>query len=304
MNDVFECSYLTIVATSARSSTDGFLKRPGREVVTLPYRDDNDPTIAGKFYLTQALVGGYPWALVDETAWNTRGWSEFSPRKLTYRSDSLSALSGLALIFKQAYTEEDEYIAGLWRKDFPHGLLWTVEKSNETSKALDYWAPSWSWASVAGEVYWPTRTIERHQRDDFTVELRDIKLRVGKENSMGTVLGGYIRMRGRLRLLSCITKPVEWGAFLRYRYDLWCDGKVVGNGGFDVDHDDTAEGVWLLQMHVQQPGDGYFPYHPTALMLQSLPGSWMKFVRLGCAVLDDEQLDFFDLCEPQEFEFY
>ncbi|KAL8757485.1 MAG: hypothetical protein Q9199_002178 [Rusavskia elegans] len=207
----------------------------------------------------------------------------------------------------EAYTKgEDEYIAGLWLRDFPHGLLWTVEVSSETSRAPDpdYWAPTWSWASIAGEVYWPARTIERHQRDDFTVELLGNELRVAKENPMGTVLGGHIRMRGRLRSLSCITKPVEWGALLRYRYDLWCNGQVIGNGSVDVDADETAEGAWLLQMHLQQPGDCFFPYHPTALIVQILPGSWMKFVRIGCAVLDDEKLDFFDLCTPQEFEFY
>lgn len=213
----------------------------------------------------------------------------------------------MASIFKEAYTKgEDEYIAGLWLRDFPHGLLWTVEVSSETSRAPDpdYWAPTWSWASIAGEVYWPARTIERHQRDDFTVELLGNELRVAKENPMGTVLGGHIRMRGRLRSLSCITKPVEWGALLRYRYDLWCNGQVIGNGSVDVDADETAEGAWLLQMHLQQPGDCFFPYHPTALIVQILPGSWMKFVRIGCAVLDDEKLDFFDLCTPQEFEFY
>lgn len=74
MNDVYECSYLTIVATSAKSSTDGFLKRPERQVVNLPYRNDVDPTLAGKFQLTRPLVGRYPWYSVDKTAWNTRGW--------------------------------------------------------------------------------------------------------------------------------------------------------------------------------------------------------------------------------------
>ena len=74
MNDVYECSYLTIVATSARSSTDGFLQRPDRQVVSLPYRDDADPTITGRFYLTRPLIGRSPWDLVDRTAWNRRGW--------------------------------------------------------------------------------------------------------------------------------------------------------------------------------------------------------------------------------------
>ena len=229
----------------------------------------------------------------------------FTGRNFTYTSDLLPAASGLAGIFRQSFAAEDEYIAGLWRQDLAQGLLWLVDDSSVTSKAmLDYWAPSWSWASIVGKVHWPTRTIGRHQRDDFTVELLESHLRVAQENAMGTVLGGYICMRGRLRLLSCVTKPVEWGAFLRFRYDLWCGDELVGNGQFDADQDDTAEEVWLLQMKIQHAGDCVFPYHPTALMLERVSGSWLKFVRLGCAVLDDEQLDFFDVCEPQEFEFY
>lgn len=213
-------------------------------------------------------------------------------------------MSGLARIFQQAYAEKDEYIAGLWRQDFAQGLLWLVDGSSETSKAQEYWAPSWSWASIAGTVHWPTRTIPRHKRDDFTVELLEVNMRVAKENAMGTVLGGYIRMRGRLRSLSVVRKPEEWGAFSRFRYDLWYEDKIVGNGQFDADQDDTAEEVWLLQMAAQQSGDCFYPYHPTVLMLERLCGSQTKFVRLGCGVLDDEQLDFFDICEPQTFDFY
>ncbi|KAL8885674.1 MAG: hypothetical protein Q9215_006506 [Flavoplaca cf. flavocitrina] len=156
-----------------------------------------------------------------------------------------------------------------------------------------------------GKVYWPTRSVARHQRDDSTVDLVDNRLKVFHDNPMGTVLGGYIRIRGRLRQLSCVTRPVEWGAFSRFRYDLWCEGNtLVGNGQFDVDQDDSAEEIWLLQVKRQQDGDCFFPYHPTALMLERVPESWLKFVRLGCAVLDDEQLDFFDVCEPQDFELY
>ncbi|KAL9629826.1 MAG: hypothetical protein Q9204_005055 [Flavoplaca sp. TL-2023a] len=378
MNDVYECSHLTLVATSAVSSNEGFVERPRLPIVTLPYRDDDDPTIEGRFSISRSIYGRHPWDLVDETAWNTRGWTyqerllsrrllhftssvlfwecrsidrsevnarerklhdrprwilthpgedqpavhqhdiygkydrwylilyEFTARRFTYTSDLLPAISGLATIFQQSFAEEDDYIAGIWSHDFAQGLLWLVQDSSATSKAmLDYWAPSWSWASIMGKLYWPTRSVARHQRDDSTVDLVDNRLKLFHDNPMGTVLGGYIRIRGRLRQLSCVTRPVEWGAFSRFRYDLWCEGNtLVGNGQFDVDQDDSAEEIWLLQVKRQQDGDCFFPYHPTALMLERVPESWLKFVRLGCAVLDDEQLDFFDVCEPQDFELY
>ncbi|KAL9000246.1 MAG: hypothetical protein Q9169_001148 [Polycauliona sp. 2 TL-2023] len=370
MNDVYECAHLTIVATTAVSSNEGFLQRPAHPVVTLPYRAVDDSTIEGRFFITRSMLGGFwPWDLVEKTAWNTRGWTfqerllsrrllhftssilfwecrgtdrseinarerpltsrprwilsgpedeqavvdplysidtayhrwyiilrGFTGRKFTYTTDLLPAASGLATIFRELFAAEDDYIAGLWSGDFPQGLLWLVHDSITTRKAvLDYWAPSWSWASIAGPVSWPTRSVPRHQRDDFAVQLLENHLNVTPENPMGSVLGGYIRMRGRLRQLSCTTGTLRWGELLRFRYDLWSEGDtLVGNGQFDADRDDNAEEVWLLQMKFQEEGDCFFPYHPTALMLERLSGSLLRFVRLGCAVLENDQLDFFD----------
>jgi hypothetical protein len=47
---------------------------------------------------------------------------KYSLCSLTYETDRLLALSGLAKHF--AKTFDDEYIAGLWRKDMFHQLLW------------------------------------------------------------------------------------------------------------------------------------------------------------------------------------
>ncbi|KAL8695076.1 MAG: hypothetical protein Q9218_000354 [Villophora microphyllina] len=378
MKDVYSGAYLTIVATSAGSSADGFLKRSPHVTVTVSYRENKDPARADCFYVTRAIAGRAPWDLVDLTTWNKRGWtyqerllsrrllhfcssavfwecrsidsSEFnvetrrsynrppwisdpghdeegiavveslhfdkphenwymiiarySARKFTYRSDALAALSGLASVFHRTHVMNDEYIAGLWRQDFSHGLLWMVHDSEEASRGSEYWAPSWSWASVAGELQWPSRTIERHQRNDFTVYLLSVNLDVAVENAMGSVHGGCVRMRGRLKAVDQVSKPEEWGSLLRYRYDLLCDGVVVGNGGFDVDGDKTVQDIWLLQVKVQQPGDLFFPYHPTMLLVHRISTTSMNVVRLGCAVLEDEMLDFFDSCEPQNFDFF
>ena len=83
MNDVYECSHLTLVATSAGSSNDGFLERSKPSVVDLPYRDDTDPTIEGTFSISRCVTR-LSWKLVDQTAWNTRGWT-FQERLLSRR---------------------------------------------------------------------------------------------------------------------------------------------------------------------------------------------------------------------------
>jgi hypothetical protein len=82
--------------------------------------------------------------------WNLYITTQFSGRKATYLTDSLPALSGLAQIF--ANVLEDEYVAGLWKKDLLNGLFWNL-KGSLTSSLADllssfdrpYIGPSWSW---------------------------------------------------------------------------------------------------------------------------------------------------------------
>jgi hypothetical protein len=48
--------------------------------------------------------------------------ARYSTCELTYRSDTLPAVSGLAKSFQ--FKLKDEYLAGIWRKDMIRGLLW------------------------------------------------------------------------------------------------------------------------------------------------------------------------------------
>jgi len=74
--------------------------------------------------------------------------AEYSACDLTMPDDKLIALSGIAdemlLVFK------DDYLAGNWRSQFPHILMWTGGKSRPRPLR----APSWSWASVDGKIQW------------------------------------------------------------------------------------------------------------------------------------------------------
>lgn len=90
--------------------------------------------------------------------WNLQIATQFSGRQATYLTDSLPALSGTAQIFAAAL--DDEYVAGLWKKDLLAGLFWKIEGSLRSSLAAllrsfdgPYVGPSWSWVGrAAGEV--------------------------------------------------------------------------------------------------------------------------------------------------------
>lgn len=74
--------------------------------------------------------------------------SNYSGRSLSYREDKLKAIAGLA----DAFTRRTgyQYAAGVWAEDLAGGLSWQT-----TSHGVDRYPgniPSWSWASVDGEV--------------------------------------------------------------------------------------------------------------------------------------------------------
>jgi hypothetical protein len=75
--------------------------------------------------------------------------SSYTKAKLSYETDRLPAISGIA---KQVFEQEsDEYCAGLWRERLWEGLAWcTTDIVSKRPSA--YIAPSWSWASVNAEV--------------------------------------------------------------------------------------------------------------------------------------------------------
>ena len=92
------------------------------------------------------------------------GWhnliSTYSSKKLTYESDRLPALSGVAT--KVQSLSQSEYLAGLWLNNLPLDLCWMVDYqlSDDLSTPAQlipaqYIAPSWAWSSVRGAIWSP-----------------------------------------------------------------------------------------------------------------------------------------------------
>lgn len=87
MNEVYGSAHLTVAATSAMSSTDGFLKRSVDTACSIPYYKDIHGDPAGYLFLAYMQMGGDQgsWSdNVDNSRWNTRGWT-FQERLLSRR---------------------------------------------------------------------------------------------------------------------------------------------------------------------------------------------------------------------------
>ena len=73
-------------------------------------------------------------------------------KNLTFERDAFPAIAGLASRISKVL--DDEYAAGLWRKNITEGLLWRATSPDRN--ALRKWrAPTWSWASISSPVEYP-----------------------------------------------------------------------------------------------------------------------------------------------------
>jgi hypothetical protein len=82
---------------------------------------------------------------------------DYSRRKITVPSDKFVALASIVEVFQSI--SNDQYIAGLWRRTLLHDLLWAVAPPADLDEPVllprpeGYRAPTWSWASVDGQLY-------------------------------------------------------------------------------------------------------------------------------------------------------
>lgn len=74
--------------------------------------------------------------------------NEYSLRQLSFESDRLDAISGLAE--RLSHIIGDEYIGGMWRCNLLECLQWrpdTQDRGKEAIRQTRHRAPTWSWAS-------------------------------------------------------------------------------------------------------------------------------------------------------------
>jgi hypothetical protein len=117
---------------------------------------------------------------------------QYTRCSLTMDEDKLVAISGIAKLVQRKL--EDDYLAGLWRRNLPKDLLWQVREDEVGAQRPDrYRAPSWSWASVDGRILYQSSWTGQ---DRITVLNAQVSLR--SEDLTGQVKAGEIRLRGNL----------------------------------------------------------------------------------------------------------
>lgn len=113
---------------------------------------------------------------------------QYSQANLTYGSDRLPALSGVAA--RQQQVTGDQYLAGMWRESLITQLPWKLVGAK--SRRPDWRAPTWSWASIDGQArYWGIWHFE-HLSWNKLIQVLEARTRPSGPDPYGAVTDGEL----------------------------------------------------------------------------------------------------------------
>ena len=136
---------------------------------------------------------------------------QYTHGQLSFESDKLVAIAGLAKHMQRTCLIPNiTYLAGLWSFELIDWLMWRRSKTlRSLARPKAYRAPSWSWASVEGEVEWKPDRSSYEKFGTANFEMRTsptsnqlygasiVEARTSPTSDpFGSVHEGYIRIRG------------------------------------------------------------------------------------------------------------
>ncbi|KAI1390602.1 HET-domain-containing protein [Hypoxylon trugodes] len=220
---------------------------------------------------------------------------EYTTRKLTVPTDKLPAVAGAAALFRTP-RPDSTYVAGLWKEDIVRGLLWcahydhmpgrrvwgisTTDRISVLTKPAKKRAPSWSWASVDGQLDFWARKI-----GGFVVEALGVTMDAEREG-IASVASGIVKLRGLVTRMYYHPPPdkpgLDVGALTFKRIDSPEDESVTLNGCvMDVDRR-SPRFCWAIVM-AQSMNDWYL------LILHKQNDG--KFQRIGMSTSKSVKVD-------------
>jgi hypothetical protein len=162
----------------------------------------------------------------------------YSRCHLTHGTDILIAISGVVKQLQGLL--HDEYFAGIWKSHLPYHLLWFKERPSPTRRPIDiqdYRAPSWSWASIDGEITdYPISNMEGAK---ILIEVLEVQSHTVNADPTSQCTGGLLRLRAFL-------KPAKWekvGGDELYFLIFGSEGSE-GSGGSGSSGDGIYEGIY------------------------------------------------------------
>ena len=219
----------------------------------------------------------------------------YSVTGLTKEEDKLVAISGIAKRMQSLL--DDVYLAGLWRKDLPFQLLWSVDDISDTAatrvrakRPRRYRAPSWSWASLDGPV-----DAQGARYDDFVITILDADVTPVGADRTGQIKDGFIRLNGRVIPAKLVELMAE-----KPRYRLRVDSeKLRGVCKLDTQFPDVS----TLSVYYLPVRSYVFESDPTTfgLVLQAAAKGNGTYERIGiCYIRDEKSCSIINQCQASK----
>jgi hypothetical protein len=146
----------------------------------------------------------------------------YTSKDLTRQTDRLPAVAGMASYV--ASLSGMKYRAGLWEEDLLCGLAWRRSSSGH-AKRIPGGAPTWSWASVTGPVYYDqffTMRVDNRgkikSRPELDLDITDTTVQEEQTGTFGNVQQGEIRASGVLKHAATMLLREQWSP--RWEFDI------------------------------------------------------------------------------------
>ncbi|KAH8807774.1 heterokaryon incompatibility protein-domain-containing protein [Xylogone sp. PMI_703] len=139
----------------------------------------------------------------------------YSQRSVSLPHDKLNAISAVATEFSSLL---GSYIAGVWQLSLLWQLTWVTSSSWNpragNTRPKVYRAPSWSWASVDGDLSFEDNLLEA-DNEEYLYRCNVISCETESKSvqfPFGEVLSGSLKLRGVLKqaLFKSATKELVW----------------------------------------------------------------------------------------------
>ena len=232
--------------------------------------------------------------------------SLYLQRQLTYNTDKLAAIAGLATEFEEQGWCSG-YSVGLWRSDILRGLLWTTGDNYEDAeqfakREINPLFPSWSWASydksfVSWDLYNPGETRIRTRYDS---DVESLRVDLSDQSKAAITVKGSMTFKAFMVLLS--QDELVLSRIQSWRQDLiFIKREALPHHGLGYLNVPTKRPCWLIRMATwkEQLGSENPVRFNTSFLLLEEAGDENVFRRVGiykrCHDDPDEQLTIHDM---------
>lgn len=214
---------------------------------------------------------------------------EYSSRNLTYWYDRLPALSGIARamyhktpdIANREYSgkrrkDGPDYLAGLWNShDLEKQLYWYRASNPEAAPSGPPNAPTWSWASVKGQI---SLIQGWHAMSLRTLHVISADIELATDDEFGSCRGGRLEVSCRGPFMATIMQSGELN-WLRVGGTEYKELKVY--------LDEPLKSLDVFGVHGIYEDDPTGPVQDAGLLLQQMEEGKDTYRRVGIFVVNE-----------------